>query len=168
MLAPQTEPNDKLWLSCGLTRHEAEALEEAARRVAQQTGIGFFDGTSHDGGARTRASALPRQNESSRQLIKLIECLDTSPLEAAFIVQSFVALARPSRRQAIRIEDTAAAQLQALIKEHCKGLRLEVHDAGQIIRRCSVRDESDKNYNHVLAWVLAAMAIIHYAACANH
>lgn len=167
MLAARTHQHDELWRSCGLTRSEADALRDSARKVAHETGIAFFPDDIRVAG-RARASAPPRMNPATQRLIHLIDVVHDAPDETASILESYIATAIPSRRQVIRLEQGAALKLMSFIHRQCPGFRLETIDEGRILQECKLRDDSGEECNHLLAWVLAIMATIHYAGLSRH
>jgi integrase len=162
MMAPRAENHHQLWKSCGLQQKEATALKRAARMIAQETGIAFF---REDVGlaGRARSSAPPKMQNSTERLLSLIDCTYEEPEQTAAIVKSYIAAARPSRRQQIRLERTAALNLKRLIERRCPGYHLELAQTDRISQKCTLRDSADKEQNHVLAWILAIIATIYYA-----
>lgn len=168
MLAAQNDQYEELWRSCGLTLDEAHALRSAARLVAQETGIAFFgDDLSSDGKAgRARASALPRMSPATQVVVNLLDVIYDAPDEVGSIVRSYIATAIPSRRQSIRLEHEAAAHLERFVDRHCPRLRLSITGDG-IVKLCTLQDFSGAEYNHLLGWILAVMATIHYSGLSH-
>ncbi|MGY6587342.1 MAG: hypothetical protein ACXIUB_03545 [Wenzhouxiangella sp.] len=162
MLAAKSVEHEELWRSCGLTRGEANALRVSAKRIAHETGIAFFEEDIRKIG-RARASALPRMNSSTQALMRLIDAVYDVPNETTPILESYVATAIPSRRQQIRLEQGAASKLRSIIRTRCQGFRLAIDDEQRILQDCRLIDTSGAECNHLLAWVLAIMATIHYS-----
>ena len=149
--------SEKDYVAFGLDQSTVKRLRQSAEDVVKSTGIAFLHRHAELG--RKRDSMMPETTSWSDQLLALLDALESDGNTTDSILAAYLAAAKPSRRELIRLPRRQAQDLRSLIAQNCPDLELHFTE-GRTGIKCTLLDPEGGGMNHWLSWILALMAIL--------